>query len=54
VRVRAGELAGREGTWVGPLGLRRFSGGVQLEAGAVRFPDGRTLAVPIGDLERFA
>lgn len=54
VRVRGGELAGREGTWAGPLGLRRFAGGVQLEAGAVRFPDGRTLAVPIGDLERFA
>jgi hypothetical protein len=54
VRVRGGELAGREGTWAGPLGLRRFAGGVHLEAGAVRFPDGRTLAVPIGDLERFA
>ena len=54
VRVRGGELGGREGLWAGPLGLRRFAGGVQLEAGAVRFSDGRTLAVPIGDLERFA
>ena len=54
VRVRGGELAGREGTWAGPLGPRRFAGGVQLEAGAVRFADGRTLAVPLGDLERFA
>jgi hypothetical protein len=53
VRVRSGELAGREGTWAGPLGLRRFAGGVHLESGAVRFADGRTLAVPIGDLERF-
>ena len=46
VRVRAGDLAGREGTWAGPLGPRRFAGGVHLEAGAVRFPDGRTLADP--------
>jgi hypothetical protein len=53
VRVRAGEMAGREGTWVEPLGQRRFAGGVHLEAGAVRFEDGRTVAVPIGDLERF-
>lgn len=53
VRVRAGNLAGRDGTWVGPLGPRRFAGGVHLEAAAVRFDDGRTLAVPLGDLERF-
>ena len=53
VRVRAGDLAGREGTWVEPLGPRRFAGGVHLEAGAVRFDDGQTLAVAIGDLERF-
>ena len=53
VRVRAGDLAGRDGTWVGTLGPRRFAGGVHLEAAAVRFDDGRTLAVPLGDLERF-
>lgn len=53
VRIRAGELAGREGTWAGPLGRRRFAGGVHLEAGAVRLADGRTVAVAIGDLERF-
>jgi len=53
VRVRAGELAGRDGTWVAALGPRRFAGGVHLEAAAVRFDDGRTLAVPLGDLERF-
>lgn len=53
VRVRAGDLAGRDGTWVGSLGPRRFAGGVHLEAAAVRFDDGRTLAVPLGDLERF-
>lgn len=53
VRVRAGDLAGRDGSWVGTLGPRRFAGGVHLEAAAVRFDDGRTLAVPLGDLERF-
>ncbi len=53
VRIRGGELAGREGTWAGPLGRRRFAGGVHLEAGAVRLTDGRTVAVPIGDLERY-
>jgi len=53
VRVRAGDLAGRDGTWVGTLGPRRFAGGVHLEAAAVRFDDGQTLAVPLGDLERF-
>jgi hypothetical protein len=53
VRVRSGSLVGQEGTWLGPLGPRRFSGGVHLEAGSVRFTDGHTLAIPIGDLERF-
>jgi hypothetical protein len=45
---------GRDGTWAGALGPRRFGGGVHLEAGAVRLDDGRTVAVPLGDLERFA
>jgi hypothetical protein len=54
VRIRSGELIGRDGTWAGALGPRRFAGGVHLEAGAVRLEDGRTVAVPIGDLERFA
>jgi hypothetical protein len=53
VRIRAGDLAGRDGHWAGALGPRRFAGGVHLEAAAVRFDDGRTVAVPIGDLERF-
>ncbi len=53
VRVRAGEHAGREGTWAGLLGLRRFTGGVHLEAGAVRLADGAIIAVALGDLERF-
>jgi hypothetical protein len=53
VRVRAGEHAGSEGTWAGLLGLRRFAGGVHLEAGAVQLADGSIVAVPLGDLERF-
>ncbi|HEX2470853.1 MAG TPA: hypothetical protein VHK05_09705 [Candidatus Limnocylindrales bacterium] len=54
VRVRAGQLSGREGTWTGLVGPRRFAGGVHLEAGTVRFDDGSIVAVPLGDLERFA
>ncbi len=54
VRVRAGQLSGREGTWTGLVGPRRFSGGVHLEAGTVRFDDGSIVAVPLGDIERFA
>ena len=53
VRVRAGQLSGREGTWTGLVGPRRFAGGVHLEAGTVRFEDGSTVAVPLGDVERF-
>ncbi|HET7168379.1 MAG TPA: hypothetical protein VFI69_04185 [Candidatus Limnocylindrales bacterium] len=54
VRLRAGPMSGREGTWAGLVGPRRFTGGVHLEAAAVRFDDGSTIAVPLGDLERFA
>jgi hypothetical protein len=54
VRVRGGSLAGREGRFVEAIGPRRFAGGVHLEAGLVRFPDGSVAAVPLGDLERFA
>lgn len=53
VRVRAGPLAGREGTFIEAIGPRRFTGGVHLEAAMVRLPDGTTAAVPLGDLERF-
>jgi hypothetical protein len=53
IRIRAGQLMGREGTWAGLAGQRRFDGGVHLEAGTVRFEDGSVVAVPIGDLERF-
>lgn len=53
IRIRAGQLSGREGSWAGLVGPRRFPGGVHLEAGGVRFEDGTTVAIPIGDLERF-
>jgi hypothetical protein len=54
VRVRSGPLLGRLGRWAGLGGRRRFGGGVDLEAGLVRFDGGAPVAVPIGDLERFA
>jgi hypothetical protein len=53
VRVRGGELAGREGRFEGLLGPRRFPGGVQHEGALVRLEDGTRVAVPLGDLERF-
>jgi hypothetical protein len=53
VCVRGGPLGGRDGTWAGLAGARRFAGGVHLEAGSVRFADGSVKAVPLGDLERF-
>jgi hypothetical protein len=52
VRIRAGALGGREGQFVETLGARRFPGGAFLEACLIRFPDGTTAAVPLGDLER--
>jgi hypothetical protein len=53
VRIRAGALTGHEARWLGAAGRRRFAGGVDLEAGRVRLNDGSTVAVPLGDLERF-
>ena len=53
VRIRAGSLGGQEGRFIEAIGPRRFDGGVHLEAAMVRFPDGSTAAVPLGDLERF-
>ncbi len=53
VRVREGGYAGREGRFLQAVGPRRFAGGAHLEAALVRFPDGTTAAVPMGDLERF-
>lgn len=54
VRVRSGPLAGAEGTWAGLAGPRRFPAGVTLEAAFVRFGGRPPIAIPIGDLERFA
>ena len=54
VRVRAGPLVGAEGTWAGLAGPRRFPAGVTLEAAFVRFGGRPPVAIPIGDLERFA
>ena len=54
VRVRGGALLGAEGRWLGPAGLRRFDGGVHLEAGRIRLGDGSVATVALGDLERFA
>ena len=49
-----GSCPGARGRGPGCVGPRRFSGGVHLEAGTVRFDDGSVVAVPLGDLERFA
>jgi hypothetical protein len=54
VRIRSGPLAGAEGTWVGLAGPRTFPAGVALEAGLVQFGERTPIAVPLGDLERFA
>ncbi len=54
VRVRCGPLAGAEGRWAGLAGPRRFPAGVTLEAAFVRFGGRPPVAIPIGDLERFA
>jgi hypothetical protein len=53
VRFRTGPAAGREGTWIGAIGMRRFRSGVQLAAGLVRLDDGEEVAAPLGDLERY-
>ncbi len=54
VVVRGGPEAGQEGRWLGPGGLRRVRGGITAETGLVALDDGRTVAIPIGELERFA
>lgn len=54
VRITAGPLAGSEGAWDGLAGPHRFAGGVILEAGFVRLGGRSPVAIPLGDLERFA
>ena len=54
VRFRTGPAAGREGTWLGLAGTRRFRAGVHLAAGSVRLDDGEVVAAPLADLERYA
>jgi len=53
VRIGSGPAAGREGTWVADLGIRRFRAGVRLRAGLVKLDDGSEVAVPLADLERY-
>jgi hypothetical protein len=54
VHVRTGPLAGRRGRWAGLAGLRRFPGATHAEAGLVHFGDEPPVALPLGDLERYA
>lgn len=54
VRVIGGPLAGAEGRWAGLAGPRTFPGRVVLEAGLVQFAGRPPVAIPLGDLERFA
>lgn len=52
VQIRHGASAGREGTFLGLAGLRRFDAGVHLEAASVALDDGTRVTVPLSDLER--
>jgi hypothetical protein len=54
VRIRSGPNAGAEGRLVGPAGLRRFAAGVHLESAFVEIEGEAPIAVPIGNLERYA
>jgi hypothetical protein len=54
IRVRSGPHAGREGRWLESAGVRRFRGGIHLDAAVVRFVDEtETTVLPVADLERF-
>jgi hypothetical protein len=53
VRIRQGPMAGREGTWSGLAGIRRFRAGVHAESGFVTLENDPPIAVPLADLERF-
>jgi hypothetical protein len=52
VRVRGGRQVGSEGRVLGLSGVRRFAGGVHLEAARVEFGSDAAADVPLGDLER--
>ena len=54
VRIRHGDLAGREVRWRAAAGRRRFGAGVQLEAATIELDDGALVVVPLSDLERFS
>ena len=53
VRVAHGLSAGREGTWLGLAGPRRFRAGIHLDAGLVGFGDEPAETFPLADLERY-
>lgn len=53
VRILAGQWIGRDGRWLGLLERRRTSGGPDALVGSVDVPGLGTVAVPVGDLERF-
>ena len=52
VRVRSGPNIGAEGRVLELVGLRRFSGGVHLEAARVELDGEPPIEMPLGDLER--
>lgn len=52
VRVRSGPNAGAEGRVLQLAGLRRFAGGVHLEAALVELDGQPPIELPLGDLER--
>ncbi len=54
VGIAAGPLAGVEGAWGGLAGQIRCAGGAFLEAGYVLLDGRGPIAVPLGDLERYA
>jgi hypothetical protein len=52
VRVRGGPNLGAEGRILDFVGLRRFAGGVHLEAALVELDGEAPIELPLGDLER--
>jgi len=52
VRVRSGPNIGAEGRVLELVGLRRFAGGVHLEAARVELDGEAPIEMPLGDLER--